>query len=464
MHERALGVHQVELVVEAGEHLRDGGGVGDHAHGALHLGEVTAGHHGGGLVVDTALEAGGAPVDELDGALGLDGGDGGVDVLGDDVTTVHETARHVLAVAGVALGHHGGGLVRGVGDLRDGELLVVRLLRGDHGGVRGEHEVDPGVGHEVGLELGDVDVERAVEAKRRGEGRHDLADQAVEVGVGGALDVEGSTADVVDGFVVEHDGDVGVLQEGVRGKHGVVGFHDSGGDLGGGVDSEPELGLLAIVNGKALEEEGTETGTGTTTDGVEYHETLEAGAVVRELAQAVEAQVHDLFADCIVASCEIVRRVFLAGDELLGVEELAVRAGADFVDHGGFEIEENATGDVLARAGFGEEGVERIIAAADGLIRGHLAVRLYPMLEAVKLPARVTGLDAGLTDVDGDDFTHGKVGGWGKTAVLRTTRLLWRGGIPVRFKISKTGPFLVNLGLQLKNDGLQVNRRDKRGD
>jgi hypothetical protein len=86
------------------------------------------------------------------------------------------------------------------------------------------------------------------------------------------------------------------------------------------------------------------------------------------------------------------------------------------------------------------------------------------MLEAVKLPARVTGLDAGLTDVDGDDFTHGKVGGWGKTAVLRTTRLLWRGGIPVRFKISKTGPFLVNLGLQLKNDGLQVNRRDKRGD
>ena len=33
----------------------------------------------------------------------------------------------------VALGHHGGGLVRRVGDLGDGELLVVRLLRGDDG-------------------------------------------------------------------------------------------------------------------------------------------------------------------------------------------------------------------------------------------------------------------------------------------------------------------------------------------
>merc|ERR1712072_153120 len=31
----------------------------------------------GGLVVDTALEASGAPVDELDGSLGLDGGNSG---------------------------------------------------------------------------------------------------------------------------------------------------------------------------------------------------------------------------------------------------------------------------------------------------------------------------------------------------------------------------------------------------
>merc|ERR1719482_2064198 len=97
--EGALGVHEVELVVHAGEDLGHGGGVGDHAAGALDLGEVTTGHHGRGLVVDTALEAGGAPVDELDGTLGLDGGDGSVHVLGDDVTAVHHAAGHVLAVA-----------------------------------------------------------------------------------------------------------------------------------------------------------------------------------------------------------------------------------------------------------------------------------------------------------------------------------------------------------------------------
>merc|ERR1711899_147921 len=56
--EGTLGVHQVELVVKSGPRLRDGGRVGEHADGSLHLGQVPAGHHGGRLVVDANLEAG----------------------------------------------------------------------------------------------------------------------------------------------------------------------------------------------------------------------------------------------------------------------------------------------------------------------------------------------------------------------------------------------------------------------
>ena len=39
-------------------------------------------------LVSAQLQVRGAPIDELDRALGLDGGDGGVDVLGDDVSTI----------------------------------------------------------------------------------------------------------------------------------------------------------------------------------------------------------------------------------------------------------------------------------------------------------------------------------------------------------------------------------------
>merc|ERR1719181_1310733 len=95
-----------------------------------------------------------------------------------------------------------------VGDLGNGELLVVGLLGGDDGGIRGEHEMDSGVGHQVGLEFGDIDVEGTIESEGGGQRGDNLSDQSVEVGVGGSLDVEVSAADVVDGLVVEHDGNI----------------------------------------------------------------------------------------------------------------------------------------------------------------------------------------------------------------------------------------------------------------
>ena len=127
MNEGTLGVHQIKLVVQSGPGFGDGGGVGEHADTSGDLGEVTARNDGGRLVVDADLEASGAPVHELDAPLGLDGGDGGVDILGDHVSPVEQAAGHVLAVPGVALHHGVGRLEAGVGDLGHGELLVVGL-------------------------------------------------------------------------------------------------------------------------------------------------------------------------------------------------------------------------------------------------------------------------------------------------------------------------------------------------
>jgi len=136
VNEGSLGVHQIELVIDSGEHFSDSSGVGDHANSSHDLGQVTTWDDSGWLVVDTSLEASWAPVDELDGSLGLDGGDGSVDILGDDVTSVHHAASHVLTMSGIALGHHGGRLEGRVGDLSNGELFVIGLLGRDDWGIR----------------------------------------------------------------------------------------------------------------------------------------------------------------------------------------------------------------------------------------------------------------------------------------------------------------------------------------
>jgi hypothetical protein len=233
-----------------------------------------------------------------------------------------------------------------------------------------------------------------------------LSDESVQVGVGGSLNVEISSADIIDGLVIEHDGDISVFEEGVSGEDGVVGFDNSGGDLRGWVDGESELGFFTVIDGKSLEEEGSETGTGSTTDGVEDEETLETSALIGELSNSVEAEIDDLTSDGVMSSGEVVSGIFLSGDELLGVEKLSVGSGSDLIDNGGLKIEEDGSGNVLTGTSLGEEGVESVVTTSDGLIGRHLTVRLDSVLEAIKLPAGVTNLDTGLTDVNGNNFSH----------------------------------------------------------
>ena len=179
---------------------------------------------------------------------------------------------------------------------------------------------------------------------------HTLSDQTVQVLVVGTLNAEVAAADVVDGLVVNHEGAVGVLEGGLGGEDGCEGLDNGGGDLRSRVDAELELALLAVVDGETLHEEGTETGTGTTTEGVEDEEALETRAVVGDVADLVEDLVNELLADGVVATGVVVRGILLAGDHLLRVEEGAVGAGADLIDDVGLEIAVDGARHVLAVA------------------------------------------------------------------------------------------------------------------
>ena len=170
MDESALAVHEVELVRESRPGLANGCGVGQHADSAVDSGEVTVGNHLGWLVADTNLETSWAPVNELNGTLGLDLGNGSVSVLGDNVTTVQQASSHVLSVARIALDHLVVGLEAGVGDLHDRVGLVCGLGGGDDGSIGHEREVNTRVRDQVGLELVQVDVEGTVESEGGGNG------------------------------------------------------------------------------------------------------------------------------------------------------------------------------------------------------------------------------------------------------------------------------------------------------
>jgi hypothetical protein len=115
--------------------------------------------------------------------------------------------------------------------------------------------MDSWIWDQVSLELGDIDVKGTVESEGGSEGGDNLSNKSVQVGVGWSLNIKVSSADIIDGFVIEDNGNIGVLEKGVSGQHGVIWLNNGGGDLWGWIDGETKLGFLTIIDGESLEEE-----------------------------------------------------------------------------------------------------------------------------------------------------------------------------------------------------------------
>jgi hypothetical protein len=260
--------------------------------------------------------------------------------------------------------------------------------------------MDSWIWDQVSLELGDIDVKGTVESEGGSEGGDNLSNKSVQVGVGWSLNIKVSSADIIDGFVIEDNGNIGVLEKGVSGQHGVIWLNNGGGDLWGWIDGETKLGFLTIIDGESLEEERSKSRSGTSSNGVEDEETLETSALIGELSDSIEAEIDDFFTNGVMSSGEVVGSVFFTGDKLLWMEELSVGTGSDFIDNGWLEIKEDGSWDVLTSTSLGEEGVEGIVTTTDRFIGWHLTIRLDSVLKAEEFPTGVTHLDTGLTDVD----------------------------------------------------------------
>lgn len=99
-----------------------------------------------------------------------------------------------------------------------------------------------------------------------------------------------------------HERTVGVLEGGVGRQDRVIRLDDGVGHGRRGVHAELELGLLAVVRRKALQNQRTETRAGSTTEGVEDEEALETSAVISEAADLVHHVVDLLLANGVVTT------------------------------------------------------------------------------------------------------------------------------------------------------------------
>ncbi len=61
-----------------------------------------------------------------------------------------------------------------------------------------QREMDARIGHKICLELSEVHIQGTVESKRGSDGRYNLSNKTIEVGVGGTFNTEVPSANVVN--------------------------------------------------------------------------------------------------------------------------------------------------------------------------------------------------------------------------------------------------------------------------
>jgi len=226
----------------------------------------------------------------------------------------------------------------------------------------------------------------------------------VKITIGRGGELEGSEANVIKGLVIDTHDLIGVLDKLMDGEGSVVRLDNGIRDLGGRHDGESNHLSIGVLFSDLGDEEGSHTGSSTTTEGVGDLETLEAIATFGFLSDDIEDGVDELSTLGVVTLGPVVTGTSLAEDEVVGAEELTERSSTDGVHGAGLKIHEDGTGNITSTGGLVVVHIDALELEVGVTVVG--AGRVNAVLIGDDFPELGADLVTALASLNVDNFSH----------------------------------------------------------
>jgi hypothetical protein len=190
------------------------------------------------------------------------------------------------------------------------------------------------------------------ESKTGGNSGHGSRDQVVKITISGGGEFKSSETDIIKSFVINDEDHIGIFDQLMDGKGGIVWFNNGIRDFGGWDNWESFHDSVGVFFSDFGDKESSHSRSSSSSEGVGDLESLEAITSFGFFSADIEDGVNEFSSFGVVSFGPVVTSSSLSENEVIGSEELSERSGSNRVHGTGFKIHKDSSGDISSSSGF----------------------------------------------------------------------------------------------------------------